>query len=150
MAYSNRGLAYYYLGNYAEAISNYKIEYELTKNVDVLFKIGLTYNAFNKPDSALIEFNKCISLNSSNAEAYHEAAKIYDMKGNKDKALEFFNMAVQINPNNEKLYYDRALEKISINDFQGALSDCSTALKINPQFAEANMLMKNVETRLKE
>ena len=49
------------------------------------------------------------------------------------KALNSINFIIKFQPKNDNLYENRALAKYNLNDIDGAIADCDTALELNPK-----------------
>ena len=69
---------------------------------------------------------------------HQEYLKVYDV------AIEHYTNAIRVEPRYIEAYYNRALCYEQLNEPQKAVADLKTALKLNPQYDEAAVLMGRI------
>ncbi|MGB3654319.1 MAG: tetratricopeptide repeat protein [Rivularia sp. (in: cyanobacteria)] len=106
-AYMGRARINTTLGNYQEAIEDYNFIIE---------------SNFNK--------NKTLK-----ALAYHYRGAIYDILENYQQAIADANQAIELKHDNlEQTYENRGISRYKLGDFQGALTDFTQSIAINPNY----------------
>src|SRR5436190_9589270 len=86
IAYLNRGLEYFDIGYYDQAISDYSASMALNpKNANVYNNRGNAYHAKRDYDRAIGDFNQAIAINPGHVLAYDNRAIAYGTKGEPDR-----------------------------------------------------------------
>lgn len=143
--YFTLGVEYFYLDDYADALSHLnKIEpYYLTS--DTLTYRGLIYLRQGKNDEALKAFNSVIDRKIDYAAAYYGRAEIYRQRRKYDDAIKDYDRALEKNFRFSKAYFGRAIayfkrgeparlnkNEISVaSDYKNALKDLNTVMEID-------------------
>lgn len=100
MAYSNRGVAYYWLNKNKEAIANYNKAIELNLNFAMAYSNrGLAYDWKEDFEKAIDDFDKAIKLNPDDAVAYYNRGVAYYTLESYRKAKRDYNKAIALDPN---------------------------------------------------
>ena len=100
------------------------------------------YHAANKffedgaYERALKSYNDALQLNSSNIHALRGRARSLMQLGNEVEALAVFNEAIEIEPEFGGTYANRGILYDRMGEYELALQDYQTALKIDPEIAE--------------
>lgn len=102
-----------------------------------LVKEGLEKLASGRPEEALLDAQKAISLDAYSAEAYYLRARAAHDIGLKQEALKDYDKAIAIDPRFTKALVNRALIKGGLGNLKGALTDLNAAIAIDPTFATA-------------
>lgn len=130
------GDKYFYQGDYLAAINNY---HQALKNkvqdVEIYYKIGLSYNNLADYQTAITNYNQAININVNYGKAYYQRGLAYYQLGNYQMAIEDYNQAMRINPDVAAIYKSRADARYQIGDHQGAIEDFHQAIKISPHDA---------------
>lgn len=80
----NKGIEEYKLGNYDKAISSFKSAIKQEPMfADAHFNLGLMYDYFENPKSAIISFNRAYLINKNDYEALYYMVKCYVKLGDK-------------------------------------------------------------------
>jgi tetratricopeptide (TPR) repeat protein len=58
-------------------------------------------------DKAIADYDKAISLNPRDSQAYNNRGRIFEKMGELDKAIADFDKAVALNPSNAEAYNNR-------------------------------------------
>jgi tetratricopeptide (TPR) repeat protein len=91
---------------------------------DYLFKM-------KRYDQAILQFSKCIKLDSLNANAYNFRAWVKIFNNQYESALNDCNIAISLDSLNGGIFDSRALARHKLNDFNGALLDYDIAIKLS-------------------
>jgi len=57
--------------------------------------------------------------------------------GENEEALLFYSRAIALNERSAVVYANRAMANIRLNNFESAVSDCTRALEIDPNYTKA-------------
>ena len=95
-ARTNRGYSYRMLGQYNQAIIDYKAEQEINPNPYSDEHIAMVYIALEELDKAFRHVNLSIKQDSLNSIAYKTRALIFRKKNMKDKACQDLSKAIQL------------------------------------------------------
>ena len=142
-AYTGRGNAYFDLGKYQEAISDYKAALDLQPNdAKVRCHLGNVYYLQKEYDKAKTEYEKAREVSSKDgsavkADACFGLGYICLDKGKSTGAIEFFKKAIASDPNNAQAYLALAEAYLRDNKRQEAVRN----------FKEATELAKNNNIR---
>lgn len=68
---------------------------------------------------------------------YYNWGLFYARWGMTLRAFSYMNKAVAMNSNNPKAYYQRASLFMSVGNLQSAVNDFTTAIELDPQYADA-------------
>ena len=97
MAYVNRGLAYFNLGNREQAIANYNKAIDLDPhNAMAYLGRGSAYDNAGKRQQAIANYDRAIDLDPKMSEAYAKRADIYSNTGNIDGAISDYKMCAKL------------------------------------------------------
>ena len=131
--YSNRGNAYYSLGEYKKALEDYSKAIELNpNNASYYYNRGNTFHNLKEYEKALEDYNKAIELNPSNALAYNNrGVSFYNLK-KYEKALEDYNKAIELDPDYSFPYYNKGLVYKTFKKYEEAIKDYNKAIELNP------------------
>jgi len=135
--YNNRGTAYFVLGQYAKAISDYNKALALNPRFEeALANRGLVYYRQGKIAQAFSEYDKAIAINPNYPEAYYNRAYAYEKQGKFDQAVRDYNETLALNPLDAAAYYNRANIYYQWGDYVQAISDYNKAIKLYPEDAD--------------
>ena len=85
-------------------------------------------------EEAILAYNRAISVNKKNYEAYNYRAQCYLYMKDTSSAMNDYNKAIDINNKYAKGYSNRGLLKVSLDDISGALDDYSKGIEADPTF----------------
>ena len=138
-AYYNRGLAYYYKGDFDRAIEDFNKALELDPNyIGAHYNRGLAYYYKGDFDRAIEDFNKALELDPNYIGTYYNRGLAYYYKGDFDRAIEDFNKALELDPNYIGIYYNRGLAYYYKGDFDRVIEDFNKALELDPNYIGAH------------
>ena len=88
--------------------------------------------------AAISLLQKAIQLNPHRAEAYGMLGLIYEGRYDYDEAERYYDEGIEKNPTNKELYYMRGVFRLMHRlDVQGAITDLSQAIRLDPNYADA-------------
>ena len=154
-AYSNLGIAYFYLKEYDKAIPAYEKAVQLVPTSDMFVgNLAEAYHLAGQKDRAQATFEQAISLaykelqvNPRDAATKGRLALWYGKKGDLRQALKFIAEARAIDPNNVDLVYYQAQAFALANDNANALVALRDAFKKGqpPAIAEAEPDLQSLQ-----
>jgi len=125
-------ICYLHCNNFRELIPVCKLLCEVDPtDAKLLHEIGFAYSNLRNVDSAIIYYNKSLSLDSKNGLAYFNLGNIQKSQKNNNLAINFYSEALQINPNHVQAYFRRSECYLSIGENQKALIDLNAAIYLN-------------------
>ncbi|MDR0746687.1 MAG: tetratricopeptide repeat protein [Helicobacteraceae bacterium] len=138
LAYYNRGVAYYYLGEYNKAIADYTqaIEFD-PKYAPAYHNRGVAYDNLNDHNKAIGDFNQAIKLDPKDAYAYYNRGFAYAKLNDYSKAIDDFNQVIELKPNDAEAYNNRGFAYANLSDYNKAIADFTQAIKLDPNHAMA-------------
>ena len=110
--------------------------YSQTTEEEALRK-GVDLTRHDKPDEAIVEFNKIIAADPKSANAYYNLGYAYDKKGDLANSISNFSKAIEIDPTLTDAYYNRGFAYYKKGNFDSAIADYSKAIEISPDSADA-------------
>ena len=106
--YLNRGIAYYELEDYEEAIEDFNRSIDVDPNYALAFNIrAMAYNQVERWGEALTDLDKAIELDPSSALYYKNRGSLYHQFGYFDSAITNYDKALQISPNDQQVIQRR-------------------------------------------
>lgn len=104
---------------------------------DSLIKIGRKYGRDNNFDSALIYFNKAISIESNYYEAIMYRSYAHRALEKYEKYIEDLGIMIKLRPNEKVNYHDRGLAWHLLSEYNKAIEDYSFAISIDQNNIDA-------------
>ncbi len=98
---------------------------------------GNVFNGIGRPDAALADYEKAITLLPSYYEAYFGRGLVFERLGRLDKALADYERAIAIDPSRHEAYYGRGNVFKAAGQFERALADYDRVIAMNPSSYEA-------------
>lgn len=129
-------------GLYFDAINNFKkvllLENKSKNAENAYYKIALSYLKIDDYLNALENSNELIKLNSYYPNAFFLRGSVYEELNQYQDAVDDFNIALKKISTNDpfkaKIYFVLGNNKINLRDFEGAKSDFTKAIKIEPNW----------------
>lgn len=109
----------------------------ITGNSAVWHRKGKAALRSDKYQEAIEAFNKALSLNPDDAEAYGSRALAYMFLYEYINALKDFNKQIELRPEESRGYSSRGFAYYKMEFFPRAVSDYSKALELKPDDAES-------------
>ena len=91
----------------------------------------------DEQDSALVDYNKAVSLGTKNAGTYVNRGIINYKKRNYRQAIADFDKAVKLDSLDDHILFNRSLLRIEVGDYNNALEDLNRVIQMNPTSSEA-------------
>ncbi|MHA1989135.1 MAG: hypothetical protein ACW98D_21135 [Promethearchaeota archaeon] len=110
---------------------------------------GMAYFMLNLERQALQDFEMSFQCNSTNYRALNNRALILRRMGQISEALEDFSKSIELKEYQPEVYYLRAQTNFEIGDYKNSIKDLKFALKIHPQYNEAQELLNIVKKKMK-
>lgn len=145
--YSNRGVAYNYLGQHANAIADYNQAIRLNPGNYLAFSNrGASYLAQGDYALAIADLDQAIRLNPNAAEAYFNRGLAYVAQSNSPRAVADFDQAIRLEPSNPDAYAGRAEARVGLRDYEGAWADTNQAIALDTGHARAYLVRSLLQT----
>jgi len=141
LAYGLRGITYYALDNYKQAVDDLNAAIKLNPTdvgAWVTYTLrGEVYRLLGNYKQATEDYDKAIEKNSEYAKAYDGRGLTYGALGNYKQAIDDFNKAVILDPKLAKAYTDRGATYEVLGNHKQAMDDYNEAIKVDPKCAWA-------------
>ena len=138
VAYINRGLAKYNLGNFQNAIDDYDEAIKLNpKSYEAYNNRGLAKYNLREFQDAIRDHNETIRLNPESYEAYTNRGLAKIQLSEFQDAVSDFNEAIRLNHKDYQAYYNRGVANGNLGKIPEAINDYDKVIKLNPKFYEA-------------
>jgi CHAT domain-containing protein/Flp pilus assembly protein TadD len=139
IAYANRGIAYYYLGDSQSAIRDLNQALQIEPDLpDTVYAIrGKIRFDLGDYGGALVDYTQSLRLNPVKAEIYNSRCLVQINLGNYQEALVDCNRALRLEPEKGSIYLNRGLIRHALGDFQGAIEDYTQSINLDPADAQA-------------
>ena len=135
--YEAKGLAYYNLGQYDEAITNYNRVIELKPTVGAYRGLGIVYSEIGASENATDAFDKALEVDTSTIEEgtyrsmhskYYSRGLTYYAMEEYDKAISDFEKAIELKSDYAEAYTDLGKAYLAIEDKAKANEAFETAI----------------------
>ena len=131
-------LACHQLGRYPEALSYLHMANEESPgSAEVYYEIGSLYRKVEQYERANEYLEEAIHLRSDFVDAYNQLGITYHDQGKFVEALTVFRATTQLEPGNPHHFYNLGTTQKILRDYEGAQKSFSTALKLKPDYSEA-------------
>ena len=137
--YEAKGLAYYNLGQYDEAITNYNRVIELKPTVGAYRGLGIVYSEIGASENATDAFDKALEMDTSIIEEgtyrsmhskYYSRGLTYYAMEEHDKAISDFDKAIELKSDYAEAYTDLGKAYLAIGDKTKANEAFETAIRL--------------------
>lgn len=137
-SYQNRGIERIQNGNYILSLSREFIplntEGEQLSTFEEAQQKALWFYKQRNYEQAIVEFNRALALDETNAQILNERGRTYLQLGNLGAAIADFDQAAQVNPNYALSYINRADFYFVQGDSTIAIENYQLAQAISPEF----------------
>jgi Flp pilus assembly protein TadD len=135
VSYNNRGIAYYKMKKFTQALSDYNKSLQLNDKQPIVYcNRGVIYQEMGDQVRAIEDFTKALKLNPSYSEVYNNLGNSYAAIGKKGEAKKAYAKAIELNPKYAEAYNNLGTE---CSDPAEAIKAYKKAIEINPDYAEA-------------
>ena len=130
-AYNNRGVTYFALGQYENALADFNTAQRLggPSEKAALFNRALTYQTMRDLDRAMADYDRIIAADPGNIAARNNKADILLSLRRFDEAASLLDAAIAVAPNDPELYFNRALAREAMAQYPAAKADYDQALR---------------------
>ena len=90
-----------------------------------------------KYQQAILNFDRTIDLDSSNAEAYRMRARAHLGEGDRDAAITDFSSVIKLVPKDAVAFVERGAIYLDKRDYAKVIADATQALAVDPKLARA-------------
>lgn len=121
-----------YIRDFDNSYIDFWCAYKLNPNdKELLNDFAMLLNETGKSDSAILLLNKLIQLDTNDFMGYQNLAFVFSTIENYKESLKYFNKCFSLTQDpNAYLYNNRGYVKYKLNDFDGALKDINTSIKL--------------------
>ena len=142
--YNNLGEAHDKLGNYDQAIGEFKEALKINpKYFFGLNNLGNIYGKQEKYEEAISYFQKALHQKSDYSPAHYNIARAYHLIGKKQEAAESYRKAIQFNPYFEQAFYNLAYLSMELSGFDEAIENFNKFIKMQPNHSRAHFGLGN-------
>lgn len=136
IAYFNRALAYYDLGDLDRAIQDLTEALRLQQDYYAAYVIrGSIFHEQKKYDLAIQDFNQAIKLRPNFFVGYYNRARAFHAKRLAGLAMRDYDEAIRLRPDVAAIYSDRGALYADLGRYERAIQDYDQAIRLNPKEA---------------
>jgi tetratricopeptide (TPR) repeat protein len=149
VAYFNRAITRYELGDKPGAMADYTEVLRIDSNHDVTYNNrALVHYELGDYNAAIADFERALLANSRNAIAYCNRGIVRGELSNRLGAIEDYTYAIQIDSDCLPAYLQRGIARNRMGNKMGAITDFSEVVRINPEDASAFFYRGLAKTKL--
>ncbi|MEM0999129.1 MAG: tetratricopeptide repeat protein [Bacteroidota bacterium] len=134
---STQPVARFNQGNFFMARANILTEEEELVEFQVLIKIAIS------------EYNRCLEVDPNYVEAYYNRGYCFFLLNQFGPALNDFSTVIELDAFNDRAFFMKASIQEVQGDMVSALENYRQAVRINPQFRDAEKAVKELSLKLK-
>jgi predicted CXXCH cytochrome family protein len=132
-------------GKSDEAVKELSIACRLApREAEFRFKLGLALNEVGKPDAARAALEEAVKLDPQFTQVWYNLGLAWNAEGNAEKALESLSRAEALDRGSAQIPYARATILARVGRTEEARAAARRALQINPGYAEAEGLLRQI------
>ncbi|MEM7443972.1 MAG: tetratricopeptide repeat protein [Pseudomonadota bacterium] len=136
-ALNNRGVAYFELERYQDALGDFDRLVELTPTLASSYvSRGRAYSRLEERRRAIEDFDQAIALDPYDASAYFNRGHTLSRLEEYEVAIADLDRAIELIPNFSDAYLERGLARHDLGMYYGAIEDYDQAIALNPSFPE--------------
>jgi protein O-mannosyl-transferase len=142
--YNNLGEAHDKLGNFDQAIKEFKGALKINPNYFFgLNNLGNVYGKQGKYGEAIQYFQKALNQKSDYSPAHYNIARAYHLVGKTQEAAESYRKAIRFNPYFEQAFYNLAYLSMELSGFDEAIENFNKFIKMQPNHPRAHFGLGN-------
>ena len=153
-AYTNRGLAYYNLGDRERAFEDYSAAIRIDPNAKdaavPYLNRSIIWRARGNTDRAFEDIENSLKLDPRYSLAHNMRGNLFLDRREYDRAIASYNEAISIDPKFVLAYSNRGTAYAQNRNPQRAVEDFSTALRLDPKYVSALVGRGNAYEELKD
>jgi len=142
-AFNTRGVAYFELKEYSNALLDYEQALKLNPTFyRPYYNRALLKTTQGDVQAALSDYSEAIRLapdtaKTATSETYLNRGQLFALQGQTQPALTDFDQSIKLNPRNALALYNRGNLRFNQKDLTGALADFQACIAIDPTFGKA-------------
>lgn len=137
-AYTNRGVARYYLGDFEAAITDYERALRIKPMLAKAYSgRGAARTAKGDSDGALLDFQRALAIDDKLVEVYNNRGYVLLDKKEYPRAMEDFNRAIELEPTVALAHQGRGLGFMTQGHFDLAVKEFTRTIELNSRMPEA-------------
>jgi tetratricopeptide (TPR) repeat protein len=106
--------------------------------------LGVALEEQNRPEAALIEYQKALQINPYRHESYNNIGKLLNDAGKPEAALNYCREAARLNPKSPFSHNSLGLVLVELGHFDEAMSQFSEAAKLDASYAPPRFQMGRI------
>ena len=132
---------FYHKGEYDQALYHYQSAFEKSNGefLKPLINMGITYRKKNATDSAILMYQKALSIQPDYQEANYNLAFTYNKLGQTKKAVEYYLRVTDLNRGNYKAWYNLGNIYKDHKAYKEAVKAYEEALSAQPNYVKAQL-----------
>ena len=151
LAWFNLGAAYQGLKLYEKSIDAYLYAVTIDEKFDYAYRnMGDAYLRLRKYKNAIEVLEKVLELSRPEDVIYEAIGHCFHKLANYAQARFNYRKASHLNPDDSKLYYKMALTYINEEQWESAIKQLESAMRIHRATPEYNLAMGECKTQLKQ
>jgi tetratricopeptide (TPR) repeat protein len=151
LAWFNLGAAYQGLKLYEKAIDSYLYAVTIDEKFDYAYRnMGDAYLRLRKFKDAIEVLEKVLELSRPEDVIYEAIGHCYHKIGNFAQARFNYRKASHLNPDDSKLYYKMALTYINEEQWESAIKQLESAMRVHRTLPEYNLAMGECQMQLEQ
>ena len=132
-AHYQRGLIYYYQGDFEQALEDFNRELERDPDFpDAYFNRAYIYSTQGRIEESLADYTRAIELNPNHALAYNNRGYTYAGQGDFERALPDVEHANELQPDTPLILDSLGYVYAGLGDYEQALTAYNRALELDP------------------
>jgi tetratricopeptide (TPR) repeat protein len=136
VAYNGRGIAYFKLGRYQEAIEDLNKALRIRPDFDAAYNNrGIVYVDLGRYQEAIEDLGQVIRIRPDYAEAYNNLGAVYGQLGRWQEAVKVCVQAVKIKPDYAEAHSNLGFAYSQLGRWQEAIEAYRQAIKMDPDLA---------------
>jgi len=137
--------------DYQGALKDYNHSIALKQTAHIFNERGLVKCSLKNYEDAILDFNKCVDLDSSFAQGYYNRAFAREkLDQNYKSAIKDYTLAAKFRPKHAPIYNNRGYARYLTGDYWGALEDCNHVVELLPDSSDSYFHRGMVRTALKQ
>ncbi|TAD96835.1 MAG: tetratricopeptide repeat protein [Bacteroidetes bacterium] len=141
-----RGIAYFEMKKYEDAIKNFNEAIKMDNaKYKYFYNRANAYQALQNMENAIQDYEKALTLKDDVYQIYFNKANALASLNRQQEAIEDYGKALLLDDQDKNIYCNRAISLISLSNFGKAQTDLLKCLEIDEDFAKAHYLFAKTE-----
>ena len=148
MAHANLGISLGKLGNAAQSVEHLERALQLNPQIsdgaEIRNNFAVSLSQVGRMSEAIAEFQRCLKLDSHNAQAHFNFGVVLSACGQLDQAIDHYQRALELRPDLVDAHNNLGLALAGRGQRDEAIAHFRKALEIRPDYLEAHNNLGNV------